>query len=56
MDLVGAASDIPDIMANAPAMIEMIPTTFTAVKTYRKSLEKADIKVDAKESDFDIKM
>jgi len=56
MDLVGAASDIPDIMANAPAMIEMIPTTFTAVKTYRKSLEKADIKVDAKESDFDIKI
>jgi len=34
----------------------MIPTTFEAIKTYKKSLEKADIPVQVSESDFDIKM
>ena len=56
MDLMGAAKDIPDIMSNAPAMIEMIPTTFEAIKTYKKSLEKADIPVEVSESDLAIDM
>ena len=43
MDLIGAAKDIPDIVANAPALFEMVPTTFNAISAYRKSLEKADI-------------
>jgi hypothetical protein len=45
MDLMGAAKDIPDIISNAPSMFEMVPTTFNAIKTYRKSLEAADIKL-----------
>ena len=55
-DLLGAAKDIPSIMSNAPAMIEMIPTTYEAIKTYRKSLEKADIPVQVSESDLAINM
>tara|TARA_Y100001947_G_C10328491_1_gene299641 strand:- start:176 stop:841 length:666 start_codon:yes stop_codon:yes gene_type:complete len=55
-DLLGAAKDIPNIMANAPAMLEMIPTTYEAIKTYRKSLEKADIPVQVSESDLAINM
>ena len=55
-DLLGAAKDIPNIMSNAPAMIEMIPTTYEAIKTYRKSLEKADIPVQVSESDLAINM
>ena len=43
-------------MSNAPAMIEMIPTTYEAIKTYRKSLEKADIPVQVSESDLAINM
>ncbi len=56
MDLIGAAKDIPNIMSNAPAMIEMIPTTYEAIKTYRKSLEKADIAVQVPESELAVKM
>ena len=31
MDLLGAAKDIPDIIANAPAMFQAIPTTYDAL-------------------------
>jgi hypothetical protein len=47
MDLVGAAKDIPEIISNAPAMFEMIPTTFSAIAAYRKSLEDAKIPLPA---------
>jgi hypothetical protein len=47
MDLIGAAKDIPDIISGAPSMFQMVPTTFNAIKTYRKSLEDADITLPA---------
>jgi len=49
MDLVGAAKDIPSILSNAPAMFEMIPTTFNAVKAYRDSLKAANIEAQGSE-------
>ncbi|MDA9171452.1 hypothetical protein N9O69_05175 [Alphaproteobacteria bacterium] len=55
MDLVGAASDIPNIMKNAPSMITIIPTAFNAIKAYRKSLEKAEVPMaEIQNSDFKI--
>lgn len=56
MDLVGAAKDIPDIISNAPSMFKMVPTTFNAIKTYRKSLEAADIPLPSNAKGMDEKV
>jgi hypothetical protein len=56
MDLIAVSADIPTIIDNAPAMITMIPTTFKAIKIYKKSLEKADIQVEISDDDLEIKI
>ena len=56
MDLIEVSADIPTIIDNAPAMITMIPTTFKAIKIYKKSLEKADIQVEISDDDLEIKI
>ena len=53
-DLVKAGvKDLPDIISNAPAMFKMIPTTYDAVITYRKSLEKAEIPLPSEAKGID---
>ena len=45
MDLMGAAKDIPSIVANLPAVFEAIPVAYDAYKVYNKSLKAADISI-----------
>ena len=45
MDIIGVGSVLPDILPNAPALIEALPVAYSAFQAYNKSLKAADVSI-----------